>query len=345
MKKTVILGLSGGLDSLVSALLLKEKGWNVKARYFNLWKDDKSAKQAQNLAEKLNIDFKIIELNKPFKDKIVNPFIQDYIKGETPNPCVWCNHQIKIYYLYQEMLNSNADSFATGHYVRIKKHISEYHIFKGIDNIKDQSYFLWSIKSKYLKHWLTPLGDYSKQEIREIAIKNKMGFLAHKKESMGICFIGKEGYHQFIQKHKPPNVEIKKGVILDLNNNIIGTHKGTPFYTIGQKKNLNLNNKQSVVVAINANNNSLTVGENNNLYVNEFRIRDYFFRNIEDITNSNIKVWVRGIGQNPQKNCEIIIIDSLYLKIKLNDSAWALAKGQPVAFYIKDRLIGGGYIS
>jgi len=242
------------------------------------------------------------------------------------------------------MIKSDADFFSTGHYIRIKKHHQQYYIFKGIDTVKDQSYFLWNVKSKYLKYWLTPLGDYTKQEIREIAIEHKMGFLAHRKESMGICFIGKEGYQQFIKNHRPQNIKIEQGNIIDQQNTILGTHNGIPYYTIGQKKGLCLNDSKKVVIAINKKENTISVGENTDLEITQFKIRDYYFIDNNDMKNPLLKVWVRGIGKNPKGNCKITAINQLFISIKLDNYAWALAEGQPVAFYIKERLVGGGYI-
>jgi len=346
LEKTVVLGLSGGLDSFVSALLLKKEGFKVIACTFKLWNNEDSIDKARLLAKQLDIEFRVVDLSGIFKERIVEPFIRDYMGGITPSPCIWCNREIKIYYLHREMQNLKADYFATGHYVRLKKMGNTHFIYKGIDTVKDQSYFLWNINAKYLQHWLTPLGKYTKQEVKQIAIDHKMGFLASAKESMGVCFLGSQPYYQFLEKYQPSHKKIEQGYILDLEGNRIGTHKGIPYYTIGQKKGLDLEDRQKVVSRIDAKNNTLTVAYDTDLEKDRFFIRNYYFVNEKDMEASCIKVWVRGIGRNPQGYCSINKINNKELTVQLskNDKAWALANGQVVAFYIKDRLIGGGYI-
>ncbi len=342
--KTVILGLSGGVDSLVSAILLKSQSYRVIACSFKLWNNDDSIENARALAQKLELEFKVLDISKPFKNKIVDPFIADYLGGETPNPCVWCNNEIKAYYLYQEMINSGADFFATGHYIQISKVENRYFIFRGKDKVKDQSYFLWNVREKYLKYWLTPLGCYLKTEVKGIATDHKMGFLAHKKESMGVCFIGNSGYHQFIEEYKSDNTKIKEGNIIDKNNNIIGRHRGTAFYTIGQKKGLNLEDKKLTVVEIDARNNILRVAYDSDLNQKEFVACNYYFIDNKDMMNPELKVWVRGIGRNPEGFCSVSVVEEINIKVFLEGDAWALASGQPIAFYVEDRLVGGAYI-
>ncbi len=344
MDKTVVLGLSGGVDSLVSSILLKEQGYRVIACTFKLWNNDDSIEKARELAETIGVEFRVLDISEPFKNQIVDPFIRDYIGGETPNPCVWCNNEIKVYYLYQEMINSKADFFATGHYIQIQEHQKAHYIYRGIDEAKDQSYFLWNVRAKYLKYWLTPLGGFTKKNVKQIAIDHKMGFLAHKKESMGVCFIGDAGYHQFLDEHKTDEQNISSGDIVDKDNNILGQHKGTPFYTIGQKKGLELEEKGIAVVGIDAKNNKLIVGENKELFVNEFVVRDYYFIDESDMQAAELYVWVRGLGRNPEGFCRVKVTKDNRLIIVLEYNAWAMAAGQPVAFYIKERLVGGGYV-
>jgi len=343
VSKTVVLGLSGGVDSLVSALLLKKNGYKIIACTFKLWKNEESVNSARLLAKSLNIEFRVLDISTTFKDKIVDPFIAEYIGGKTPNPCVWCNNDIKVYFLYQEMLNLKADFFATGHYVQIKDFHNKSYIYKGTDLPKDQSYFLWNVRAKYLKYWLTPLGNLTKIEVKQIAIDHKMGFLAHKKESMGVCFIGKQGYQSFISENLPKNKKIEEGEIVDENEVVIGKHNGTAFYTIGQKKGLNLKNKKRTVVKIDASINRLVVGYDTELFVKQFWVMDYYFIDEKDMSNSRLNVMVRGIGRNPKGFCLVGNIDN-YLNVKLEGKAWAIATGQPVAFYVDDRLVGGGYI-
>ncbi len=195
-----------------------------------------------------------------------------------------------------------------------------------------------------MKYWLSPLGEFLKTEVKQIAIDHKMGFLAHKKESMGICFIGDSDYHQFIKQNKDVHKTINTGAIIDDQENIIGMHKGLPFYTIGQKKGLGFEDNKKAVVKINAKENQIQVGYDDELYVSHFKAKDYYFISKVDIKNPELIVIVRGIGRNPEGYCRITVIDKEIIEINLEGKAWALATGQPIAFYIKDRLVGGAYV-
>lgn len=341
----MILGLSGGVDSLVSALLLKEQGYEVIACSFKLYRNDKSIEKARQLADKVGIAFYIIDLSKKFKLEIIDRYVSDYLNAETPNPCVWCNNDIKIAALYDQMKRHDASFFATGHYIRIENLNNRFMIRKGVDANKDQSYFLWNVKQDYLKFWKTPLGSFTKREVRQKAIDEKMGFLAHSNESMGVCFIDKFGYRNFIDKH--PLAEHKKtlGEIIDIEGKILGKHQGLWNYTIGQKKGLNIESTaDNCVVKLDRKFNHVIVGTSEVLFVKAIDVIDYYFHQDISIYSGSINVVVRGIGQNPKGNAEIKIIDNAMLRINLEDKAWAVASGQPVAFYYQDWLIGGGYV-
>lgn len=340
--KKVILGLSGGVDSVVTALLLKQKGYHVLARAFKLFDNDDSLKRAENLAQQLELDFDIIDLTQSFKHEIVEPFVNDYLKGATPNPCVWCNDKIKAHFLYEAMQSEKADFFATGHYIKIKEEHGKYYIHKAKDKQKDQSYFLWEIKPNYLKHWLTPLGDYLKADVKQIAIRHKMGFLAHKKESMGVCFLANQAYPEFIQSYTNENIFIP-GNICDSNGRVLSQHQGLGKYTIGQKKHLGLKDLNYCVVDMDADSNTIVVGHKDDLYKSHFVGNAYRFVDPKDMCSSELKVIVRGIGINPEGYCKVKAIDTDKIEITTDKPAWALAKGQPMAFYIGQKLVGGAY--
>jgi tRNA-specific 2-thiouridylase len=338
----VVLGLSGGVDSLVSALLLKQKGYKVLARSFKLYNNDDSLERAKKLAEQLGIDFDIIDLSDPFKHQIIDKFVNDYIKGETPNPCVWCNDEIKAHFLYEEMIKQNAKFFATGHYIRINEDNDRFYIYKGKDPNKDQSYFLWNVKQKYLKHWLTPLGDYLKTEVKQIAIDHKMGFLAHRKESMSVCFLGNQAYPDFICSYKDEEV-FRPGNICDASGQVLSQHQGLANYTIGQKKRLGLEGTSLCVVKMDADTNTIYVGQKEDLFRLDFMGNAFYFVDENDTKNPELRIIVRGIGINPKGFCKVNIIDSEKIAIKTGHPAWALAKGQSMAFYIGEKLVGGAY--
>ncbi len=260
-QKKVVLGLSGGVDSLASALLLKQQGYQVIGRTLKLSDNERSIQEARALAKKIEIDFEVIDAQKSFQDKIVRPYIQHYLAGKTPSPCVWCNYEIKLQLLFEEMQKLKADYFATGHYIQIVRNNHTLEVHQAIDQDKDQSYFLWNVPHHFLKHWLTPLGAMRKQEVRELAVAERMGFVAHKKESMGVCFIGNKGYQAFLKNHSLSKEHLKKGKILDLNGNCLGHHEGISLYTIGQKKGLEIPNANPSVIQIDAPNCCVSVGE------------------------------------------------------------------------------------
>jgi tRNA-specific 2-thiouridylase len=342
-KKKIVIGLSGGLDSFATAFLLKQEGHELIAVSFNLYNNQKSIEKARFYAAQLSIPFYEKEISSVFKNKIINPFVDAYLSGKTPNPCTWCNKEIKAAYLYQFMKEQKADFFATGHYVSIKYYNDKYFIFRGKDLVKDQSYFLWNTNQKYLSFWKTPLGDYKKEEIRQKAIDWGYPELAIKKESMGVCFLKEKGYANFILQHKNIDKDTLKGNIFDENGAFLGEHKGIAFYTIGQKKGLPFYDKNKVVSKIDAQNKTIYITNESSLYVSSFNVVDYYFADDRDIKSTRLQVWVRGIGRNPKGFCKIIK-GNKNIRVDLEGKAYAIASGQPVAFYISDRLVGGGFV-
>jgi len=342
-KKKIVLGLSGGLDSFASAVLLKQEGYELIAVSFKLYENQESISKARFYASQLAIPFYEKDISNTFKNKIINPFIDAYLEAKTPNPCTWCNKEIKAAFLYQFMKEIKADFFATGHYVNIEYFKGKYFIFRGKDKIKDQSYFLWDMPQKYLSCWKTPLGAYQKEDIRQKAIEWGYPELATKKESMGVCFLKNKSYSDFILQNRPLDKSQLKGNIVDENGNVLGEHQGLAFYTIGQKKALPFYNKNRAVGKIDAKTKTIHIVDEENLYVSSFYVVNHYFTNIEDKNNPLLKVWVRGIGRNPEGYCQIKQKKDV-LQILLEGKAYAIAPGQPVAFYIENRLVGGGFI-
>lgn len=229
--KTVIVGMSGGVDSAVTAMLLKNEGYYVIGLTMIL-NDDFDYSDAKRVCKALGIEFHTLDLRKKFKKIIKDKFIDDYKKGITPNPCVLCNKYIKFGLMYDELLKYNADYIATGHYARIK----DGKLYKAIDKNKDQSYFLYNLTKKKLKKVLFPLANYTKEEVRKLALDFNIP-VATKKESTDVCFIGKGGFKEYIKN----NTNTLPGNIININTNeVIGKHKGLMYYTLGQRRGLNI---------------------------------------------------------------------------------------------------------
>ncbi len=239
-KKTVFVGLSGGVDSSVAAALLKQEGYKVVGVYMKNWSKDlpgfpcpwkEDFQDAKRVAIQLGIDFKMYDFETQYRQKVVDYMLDEYKAGRTPNPDIMCNQEVKFKLFLDTALDDGADFIATGHYARIKNG----QLFTGLDENKDQSYFLYRVTEKALQRSLMPIGEYKKPEIRELA--KKLGLTtADKKDSQGICFVGKVGIKEFLEQY----VRAKPGKIIDHNGKIIGEHDGAIFYTLGQRHGLNL---------------------------------------------------------------------------------------------------------
>lgn len=264
-KLKVAVGLSGGVDSSVAALLLKEQGYEVTGVYMKCWdvKEDGCAADedkayAVQTAIKLGIEYETLDFKKEYKKKVISYFYDEYKKGRTPNPDVMCNREIKFGIFYKWAMENGFDFVATGHYARVEEQGGEFKLLKGIDSSKDQSYFLYTLKSDILKHVLFPVGGLKKSEVRKLAKKNNLPS-AQRPESMGICFIGEVNIRNFLEK------EIKhlKGKVLDVAGNVIGEHDGAEFFTVGQRHGFKLekyHGEPMYVVGKNTEKNELTVG-------------------------------------------------------------------------------------
>jgi len=268
----VIVGMSGGVDSSVAAHLLKEQGYAVEGLSFILWETRQSKsftaccslqaiEEAAKTAAHLGVPHSAIDVRDDFLEKVIEPFIEAYTKGLTPNPCILCNKHIKFPYLLREAEKRGAEFIATGHYARITSTDSPIHRFtlsKGIDPKKDQSYFLYVLRKEELKRILFPLGNYKKEDVRKIANELKLP-AAQRPESQEICFIEGNNYFKLIdQLHPASDVS---GPIMDMNGKILGEHKGLYHYTIGQRKGLGISSPNPLyVVKIDAGKNIVYVG-------------------------------------------------------------------------------------
>ncbi len=239
--QTVIVGMSGGVDSSVTALLLKKQGYRVIGLFMKNWEEEgpcpaeKDYEDVVSVCQQLDIPHYSVNFSKHYWDKVFSKCLDEYRAGYTPNPDILCNREIKFKVFFEKAMELGADFLATGHYCTKSFHNSEWWLGRGVDPDKDQSYFLYTLKSEILKKVLFPIGDLSKKEVRELAAKHNLS-TAQKKDSTGICFIGKRDFKTFLNQYIPSN----PGNFERLDGTVVGKHDGIAFYTIGQRKGLGL---------------------------------------------------------------------------------------------------------
>ena len=343
MAKKVVIGLSGGLDSTMAALILKREGYDVVGLHFS-FTDEKYSDSLNNIIDKLGIEVVFENIRDDFKT-VKQHFANEYLNGRTPSPCTFCNRIIKWQKLLDFADRNNCDFIASGHYIQKTKRQGNDYLQKGVDQIKDQSYFLWELSSDLIKRMINPLGNYTKDQVRDMAKKYGFESLARKNESMGVCFLHNSDYRDFLQGYIPNEIEkIGKGIVIDTKGEKIGYHKGYIYYTIGQKRDLDLvDNRKAYVTKIDATNNTLTVDRKESLNHYNILLNNIHLINQDDlIEGSLIHINVRGYGLNPDELAEVKEIKSGTVLLKLTSPAWAVAPGQPVVFYKDDVVLGGG---
>lgn len=333
--KKVIVGLSGGVDSATAAALLKEQGYEVIGITF-VFTEDFDSSDAINVSKKLNIEHHIIEYKELFKDKIINKFINDYKNGITPNPCVLCNKEVKFNFLYQQMKELDCDYIATGHYAKI----IDGNLFKSTDSKKDQTYFLVQLAKEQLSKLILPLEGITKDKVREIARKYDLE-VADKKDSTDVCFIT-TNFKEYINKQ----IETKKGDIIDVKSQQkIGEHAGLMYYTIGQRKGLNLggSDKRIYVVGKNLDKNILYVGcgDDNDYLVSTSAV-------IEQInwisTKKPEKCVAKFRYRQTDNEVELEYLADGNILVKYNQGIKSVTPGQACVFYLGEECLGGGII-
>lgn len=366
MKKKVVIGMSGGVDSSVAAYLLQEQGFEVIGVTMQMWHDktfpnttvqdktlhqEKSDKKscamsavddAKKVADQLQISHHVIDLKEQFKCKVIDYFTSEYKLGRTPNPCIMCNRYIKWEQLLKYGAQIGADYIATGHYARIcQLSNGRYAVKKSAASVKDQTYALYKLTQEQLKHTLMPIGDYTKDQIRDIA--KKIGIqVANKQDSMEICFIPDNNYAEYIVQNT--EYTCHSGNFVDTHNHIIGTHKGIIHYTIGQRKGLGLSmGKPVFVVAIRPETNEVVIGEDKDVFSDKLYANNINFMGIENIDNP-IKVQAKVRYSHKGSDCLVKMVDKDTLECKFDEPVRAITPGQAVVLYDNDICLGGGTI-
>lgn len=346
----VFVGMSGGVDSSLTASLLIDQGYDVTGVYMKNWTKDIARMQcpwaddladAKRVAVQLGIDLKVFDFENQYKDRVVNYMIDEYKSGRTPNPDIMCNQEVKFKLFLELALEQGADMIATGHYARVEHATGSAKLLRAKDENKDQTYFLYRISHQALEKTLFPIGDYNKFEVRELA-KSKGLYTANKKDSQGICFVGQVGIKDFLTQY----IETTRGQIIDVvSKKVVGWHDGAIFYTIGQRHGLDLGGglpyyvvgkdmaKNEVYVSTNLNDESL--------WKKEFYLDSVHWINQ---TSENGEYLIRVRHRAPLITASLEILSDGRIKIQPNNPERAVSPGQSVVIYKDQETLGGGIV-
>ena len=354
--RTVIVGLSGGVDSSVTALLLKNQGYKVVGLFMKNWEDDDddeycSSKQdlldAVSVADKIGIDIEVVNFSKEYKEKVFSEFINEIKSGRTPNPDILCNSEIKFNAFLNHAISMGADKIATGHYAQIKESDGLYSLLKADDSTKDQSYFLYRLNQHQLSKSIFPLGTFLKKDVREIAKKEGL-HNSDKKDSTGICFIGERPFTEFLNKY----IENSPGPIKDEHGKIVGEHIGLVFYTLGQRQGLGIggsktsNGEPWFVAEKNIQENTIIVAQGHG---HPLLFKDGLAAKKTHWIHGTLpkKHWVYGAKtryRQPDAPCEIDTINDHSIELFFGQKQWAITPGQSVVVYESNVCLGGAII-
>ena len=359
MSKRVLMAMSGGIDSSVSALLLLEQGYELVGstfRTFDYIKESCLAKEkgccsvesimeAKHFAESLGVEHHILDFRQLFRDHVIANFVQEYKLGRTPNPCVLCNSHIKWGVLLKAADELGCDYIATGHYARIAQHRGHYYLQTAADEHKDQTYFLWMLTEENLKRTIFPLGDLTKPEVRKIAADHHFEKLAKKSESQEICFIPNNDYRSFLAEQ---GCETSPGNFVDMEGHVLGQHPGCFNFTIGQRKGMGMAfGSPKYVTKINTETREVTVGDRddlfcNNVYATDVRLRD------EEWLRESPELMARIRYKSPATEAKLILEDDFAdtgrIHLHFRKPVWGVTPGQSVVLYKDGLLVGGGLI-
>lgn len=353
---TVIVGLSGGVDSSVTALLLKNQGYKVVGLFMKNWEDDDddeycSSKQdlldAVSVADKIGIDIEVVNFSKEYKEKVFSEFINEIKNGRTPNPDILCNSEIKFNAFLNHAISMGADKIATGHYAQIKENDGLFSLLKADDSTKDQSYFLYRLNQHQLSKSIFPLGNLLKKDVRDIAKKEGL-HNSEKKDSTGICFIGERPFTEFLNKY----IENSPGPIKDEHGKTLGEHIGLMFYTLGQRQGLGIggsktsNGEPWFVAEKNIQENTLIVAQGHG---HPLLFKDGLTAKKTHWIHGALpkKHWVYGAKtryRQPDAPCEIDAITDDSIEIFFGQKQWAITPGQSVVVYESNVCLGGAII-
>ena len=351
----VIVAMSGGVDSSVVAGLMKQEGYDVTGITLKLYDDSKQSKEgrqccagqdildAKRVSSQLNIKHEILYYQKKFKNEVIDSFIDSYVNGETPIPCVQCNQTVKFRDLFAYSKNLKADALVTGHYVTRIQSKTKANMYRAKDLTRDQSYFLFSTTQDQLNFLRFPLGEIEKSETRNIATKLNLN-VADKPDSQDICFVPNGDYSSVIKKFRPQS--FMRGDILDMKGKKLGSHEGIINYTIGQRRGIKIAGSEPLyVIGINSDNNSITVGTKKNLIIKKIELRTLNVLGDEHDFKNEIDIKIRSTGRLLKGK---VIFSGKKALVEIIDEETGISPGQACVFYKKDsngdKLLGGGWI-
>ncbi|HPL52732.1 MAG TPA: tRNA 2-thiouridine(34) synthase MnmA [Bacillota bacterium] len=357
VNKRVVTGMSGGVDSSVAAYLLKQQGYDVIGVTMQIWQDKSKAtlereggccslsavEDARRVCDKLGIPFYVMNFKQIFEKKVIDYFVDEYLMGRTPNPCIACNRFIKFDALLERAKALEAEYVATGHYAKVMydEDYKRYIIRKSDSPLKDQTYVLYNLTQDQLGHILMPLGDYNKEQVREIA--RELGLrTANKPESQEICFVEDNNYGRFINERRGD--EIKPGMFVDVRGNKLGNHKGIAHYTVGQRKGLGISiGKPLYVVEIIPEKNLVVLGDETEVFGRELRASQMNYIAFEKLEEPiDVKAKIRYSAR--EADAKVIPMGNKRVRVVFEEPQRAITPGQAVVFYQGDVLVGGGTI-
>ncbi len=357
MKQKIAVAMSGGVDSSLAAALLKEQGNEVVGFSLQLWHEKEASPStkkrccsfgnladARLIANKLGIPFYVINLEGKFRKEVIDYFIREYLRGRTPNPCIWCNSKLKFGLLLQRSLLSGCHKLATGHYARVEyDHSRERYILKkGIDSEKDQSYFLFNITQQQLRCLTLPIGSLTKARVRQM-VEEKGLPVAFKEESQEVCFVSNSHYATFIE-NTLDKLSQGEGLIIDSNGNTIGKHKGIHHYTIGQRRGMGIASVHPLyVIAIDPQKNTIVAGPKEKLYNSKLIADNIHWLSIDSLVKP-MKVTAKIRYKHKEAPALVTPMKGRGVVVEFEQPQRAITPGQAVVFFQGEEVTGGGWI-